>query len=89
MDKQLLKNLVNANVEREPKLDGTICPGEMVKVFVVRGDKDTCIIWNSSNNESFDKREICKEITNQILEDEYTSEGRISHDFNEIMFEIK
>ena len=89
MDKQLLKNLINAKAKREPELDSTICPGEAVRVYKVQGENDTCIFWNSSNNGPFDTDDVCKEIADQLLEDEDLSDGRVNADFNEIMFEIR
>ena len=88
MDKLLLKNLNSGKIKRSTELDGTICQGEKVKVFTVDGEKMLCKIWNSSNDESFNGQDACKEILGIILEDE-TMGGSISMRFNEIMFEIE
>ncbi|MEK6829758.1 MAG: hypothetical protein AABY15_06580 [Nanoarchaeota archaeon] len=87
MDKQLLKNLVNAQYKRSPELDHTACPGEKVKMFTVDGETSTCKMWNSSNDSTFSKVDACREIANKIL-DEDVCEGNFSLDFNEIWFEI-
>jgi len=95
MDKLLLKNLISANFKRSSELDGTICKGEKIKVFTVNGEQTKCLIWNSSNNSGFDKKDACRQIAEQILDDgdsfteAVTFQGSLSMDFNEIMFEIK
>jgi hypothetical protein len=89
MDKLFLKNLNGGNIKRSPELDGTICPGEKVKVFTVEGETLLCKIWNSSNNESFNGQDACKGILEQILDEDDVMAGSLSMRFNEIMFEIE
>ena len=88
MDKQLIKNLLNAKLVRTPERDGEACPGEKVNMYTVEGDTLICKVWNSSNNSGFDKEYVAKEIVEQLIEDEDTCEGRVNYNFNEIMFEI-
>lgn len=88
MDKQLIKNLVNANFRRSPEMDGNVCKGATVNVFSIEGETSICKMWNSSNNNPFNKREACQEIVNAILEGDDVAEGHFSLDFNEIWFEI-
>lgn len=88
MDKQLLKNLVNAKFKRSPEMDGDACPGEKVNMFSVDGETSICKIWNSSNNSPFNKADACKIILDRILEEDDVCEGHFSLNFNEIWFEI-
>lgn len=86
--KQLVSKLVSAEIKRAPELDDTICKGEKVIAYKVETNKLLCKVWNASNNHGFDKKEICNEIAQGLLSDESICEGNISHNFNEIMYEI-
>jgi len=87
--KKLIANLINGQIKRSPELDGTICPGETVKVFTVESDTLRCKIWNSSNSESFSRDAVCKSIATKLVEDEDEMGGSVSYNLNEIMFEIE
>lgn len=53
MDKQLIKNLLNAKLVRTPDRDGEACPGEKVNMYTVEGETVICKVWNSSNNSNY------------------------------------
>lgn len=86
---KLIKKLINTDIQRAPEFDGAICPGEKVVCYKVETDQFLCKIWNASNNSSFNKAYVCKEIANELLEDENKGGGNIGCDFNEIMYEIE
>lgn len=85
---KLIQKLMRGEFKRSPEYDDTICPGTPVKVFTVETDKFLCKLWNSSNNNDFDKRDITVEIADKLLEDKNNLGGTVSQDFKEIMFEI-
>jgi hypothetical protein len=92
MDKQLLKKLVNANYTRSQKDDFPDGMGGTVKVYVVETEESKCKIWNSSNNNSFNLAEACKEIFNNLVDhsvEDCLMEGHFSIGFNEIWFEME
>jgi hypothetical protein len=86
---KLIQKLIKADIKRSPELDGDICPGEKVNVYTAETDKFLCKIWNSSNNNSFDKSIVCARIADELLEDENNTGGRVDYNFNEIMYEIE
>lgn len=87
--KKLIALLINADIRRAPEFDDKICPGTPVKAFKAETDTHICKIWNASNDNGFNRQEVCKEIGLKLLSDEDTVEGTISYNFNEIMFEIE
>lgn len=87
--KKLIALLINADIKRASQFDDTICSGTPVKVYTAETDTHICKIWNASNDNGFNRQEVCKEIGLKLLSDEDIVEGTVSYNFNEIMFEIE
>ena len=86
--KNLIIKLLSTSLVRSPDFDLSIQPQTRVKVFTIETEELLCKVWNSSNDNSFDREYVAKEISSQLLEDETMSEGSVSYNLSEIMFEI-
>lgn len=86
--KDLVIKLLTTSIIRSPELDLSINPEVSVKVFSVETNELLCKIWNSSNDNAFDREYVAKEIAAQILEDDTLMDGIVSFNLSEIMFEI-
>jgi hypothetical protein len=76
------------SIIRSPEFDLSIHPEVRVKMFTLETDEFLCKIWNSSNDNLFDKDYVSKEIATLLIANEDIMEGTISFDLSEIMFEI-
>ena len=86
--KDLIIKLLTISIVRSPELDLSIHPAVSVKMFTAENDEFLCKVWNSSNDNVFDREHISKEIAARLIADEDTMEGTIPFNLSEIMFEI-
>jgi len=56
------------------------------RVYKIESESSKLLFWNSSNGSGFDKSDILFSISSAILKGDL--EGRVSSDFNEIMWEV-
>lgn len=86
--KDLIIKLLTKNLFRSPELDLSIHPEVRVKMFTAETEEFLCKVWNSSNDEIFDREYIANEIATRLIADENVMSGTISFWMNEIMFEV-
>lgn len=86
--KDLIIELLRKKYHHGKEFDFSDGIGGTVKVYIVETEDLICKFWNSSNNSSFNITDVCKEIAEQLVEDEEITNGRVYSDFKEIMFEI-
>ena len=65
--KDLIIKLLTKNLFRSPELDGSIHPEVRVKMFTAETDEFLCKVWNSSNDNVFDREYVAKEIANRLI----------------------
>lgn len=84
MDEQiegLIESMEERNIESVEKVSG------MIEHQVIGGGLQLTY-WNSSNYEEVDHNEVLDLIIEELEEDNFISDGSVSSDMNEIMFEI-
>lgn len=66
-----------------------IQPIEDTVVYEVSTNTLILTYWNSNNKQKINHDEVLNEIALLLLDDDSICEGRVSDNFNEIMFEVK